>query len=134
MADRQYSAIDQVLRDACEARQVPGVVAAVTDRRGTIYEAAFGYAQLEAGIAMQPDTVFRIASMTKVITSIAVMMLHEEGRIDLDAPFQRYFPEFRQPSVLESFDAASSKYTTCPAAQAITVRQLLTHTSGFGYW
>jgi len=113
---------------------VPGVVAAVTDPHDTIYEGAFGHAQTRASRSMQPDTLFRIASMTKMIATIAVLMLHEQGRIDLDAPFQRYFPEFRQPPVLGSFDQRSRRYTTYPAAQPITVRQLLTHTSGFGYW
>ena len=129
MAEGRHPRIDDVLRDACEARRVPGVVAAVTDRGRTIYEGAFGKAQTQAGHPMQMDTVFRIASMTKVITTIAVMMLYEEGRIDLDAPFQRYFPEF-QPPVLGSFDYRSGKYTSYPPAQPITVRQLLTPHAG----
>ena len=72
--------------------------------------------------------------MTKLVTSIAVMMLRDEAGIDLDAPFVNYQPAFEQPEVLESFDLSSGAYTTRPAKRAITVRQLLTHTSGFGYW
>jgi methyl acetate hydrolase len=83
---------------------------------------------------MHVDSVFRIASMTKLVTSLAVLMLQEEHGVDLDAPFSQYFPEFRQPQVLESFNRASVGYATHPALTPITVRQLLTHTSGFGYW
>jgi CubicO group peptidase (beta-lactamase class C family) len=83
---------------------------------------------------MRLDSVFRIASMTKLITTLAVLMLHEEHGVDLDEPFARYLPEFRQPPLLTSFDSASRSYQARPAASSITIRQLLTHTSGFGYW
>jgi len=72
--------------------------------------------------------------MTKLVTSIAVMMLVDEGKVRLDAPFADYWPEFKQPEVLEHFDPGSGMYQTRPAQSAITVRQLLTHTSGYGYW
>lgn len=72
--------------------------------------------------------------MTKPVTTLAVLMLHEQGRLDLDAPFADYVPGYRQPGVLERFDMETGHYETRPARTAITVRQLLSHTSGYGYW
>jgi CubicO group peptidase (beta-lactamase class C family) len=128
------SEIDRVLRAAATAGGVPGVVAAATDRRRVIYRGAFGFADLSTRRALQLDSVFRIASMTKLVTSIAVLQLRDLGLVDLDAPFARFYREFRQPPVLRSFDPMTRQYQTSPAAGEITVRQLLTHTSGFGYW
>jgi methyl acetate hydrolase len=126
--------LDRVLRDAVSAGKIPGVVAAVTDRSGTIYAGAFGSAAPEGRRALQPDSVFRIASMTKLVTSIAVLQLQEQGRVELDAPFKRFFSGFRQPPVLRRFDPRTLKYEAVPAGRDITVRELLTHTSGFGAW
>lgn len=80
------------------------------------------------------DTVVRIASMTKLVTSVAVMILVEEGRVDLDVPLATYVPGFRQPQVLVSFDASSGHYETRPAARDASLRELLSHTAGYGYW
>lgn len=126
--------IDRALRDAVRAGRVPGIVAAVTDRRGTLYQGAFGLAQSALRDAMQLESVFRIASLTKLITSLAVLTLVEQRIVDVEAPFATYFPEFRQPPVLRSFSPQSREFVAAPAARAITVRELLTHTSGYGYW
>jgi methyl acetate hydrolase len=126
--------VDRALGEAVESRRVPGVAAVVTNRRGPVYEGAFGLARTAERRAMQLDTVCRIASMTKLVTTLGILMLVEEGRIALDEPFKRCFPDFRQPEVLVSFDAATRRYATRPAAHHITVRELLTHTSGYGYW
>jgi CubicO group peptidase (beta-lactamase class C family) len=106
----------------------------VANRRETLYAGAAGVRTRIAHREMEIDCVFRVASMTKLVTSLAVMMLVEEGRIDLDGAFVDYVPGYRQPEVLESFDPNTRRYTTRPADRAITVRQLLTHTSGYGYW
>jgi CubicO group peptidase (beta-lactamase class C family) len=106
----------------------------VADSRVTLYAGAAGVRARGAQTRMKVDSVFRVASMTKLVTSLAVMMLVEERRIDLDGAFVDYVPGYRQPEVLESFDASTRRYTTRPADSAITVRQLLTHTSGYGYW
>lgn len=132
--DLDCRALDGVLNGAVEAGQVPGVVAAVTDRAGTVYEAAAGLARTSVPRAMTVDGVFRIASMTKVVTSLAVMMLHDEARIALDAPLASCLAAHEQPDVLDSFDAATRAVATRKCAQAVTIRQLLTHTSGYGYW
>jgi methyl acetate hydrolase len=126
--------IDRALRDAVRAGRVPGIVAAVTDRRGTLYQGAFGLAQSALRETMQFDNVFRIASMTKVVTSVAVLTLVERGLVDVEAPFKTYFPEFQQPPVLQSFSPESREFVAAPAAHDITVRELLTHTAGYGYW
>ena len=82
---------------------------------------------------MANDTIFRIASMTKPVTSVAVMMLVQEGDIGLDDPVSEYLPAFEDEKVIENFNPADKSYTTRPAATPMTVRHLLTHTSGLGY-
>jgi methyl acetate hydrolase len=128
------SELDRVLHGAVRAGKIPGVVAAATDRGGTVYVGAFGSAATDARRAVQPDSVFRIASMAKLVTSIAVLELLERGSLELDAPFRRFFRDFRQPPVLRRFDPQTLRYRTAPADRDITVRELLTHTSGFGTW
>lgn len=125
--------LDDALRAAVDSGTVPGVVAAVSDARGLVYEGAFGRAGAASG-AMRPDTVFRIASMTKIVTSVAVLMLHDAGCVDLDKPLAGYLPGYREPPVLDDFDAATLRYRTHRAARPITLRDLLTHTAGYGYW
>jgi CubicO group peptidase (beta-lactamase class C family) len=126
--------LERLMREGVANGVAPGIVAAVTDRDTILYQLAAGVRSSASGEEMRPDTVFRIASMTKLVTSLAIMMLVEEGKIELDQPFAAYFPEYRQPGVLESFDAKTGQFTVSPARGPITVRQLLTHTSGYGYW
>jgi methyl acetate hydrolase len=126
------SEIDSVLRRAVEAGEVPGVVALAATDRGVLYEGAFGQRDLAAGPAMTEDTIFRIASMTKAVTSVAAMQLIEQGKLSLDEPIGRVLPELAAPYVLQGFDA-SGKPRLRPAKRPITLRHLLTHTAGFGY-
>jgi CubicO group peptidase (beta-lactamase class C family) len=106
----------------------------VANGRESLYVGAAGVRARHVQRKMESDSIFRVASMTKLVTSLAVMMLVEERRIDLDGAFVDYVPGYRQPEVLQSFDPNTRRYTTRPAESAITVRQLLTHTSGYGYW
>jgi len=122
-----------VLAAAVARGDVPGVVAMVTDRRGTVYQGAFGVADVSSGRPMTVDAIFRIASMTKPVTSLAVMQLVEQGRLSLDDPAEKYLPQLANLQVFESFDAKTGAYTVRPAKRAPTVRHLLTHTAGFGY-
>jgi methyl acetate hydrolase len=124
--------IDAVLRRAVEAGEVPGVVAMAATDHGLLYEGAFGLHDMANGPAMTRDTVFRIASMTKAVTSVAAMQLVEQGRLQLDEPIANVVPELASPQVLEGFDAAGTPRLR-PARRPITLRQLLTHTAGFGY-
>jgi methyl acetate hydrolase len=124
--------IDAVLRRAVDSGAVPGVVALATDRRGTLYQGAFGRRDLDAPAPMTLDTVFWIASMTKAITSVAAMQLVEAERLDLDAPLGPLLPQLAAPQVLEGF-ALDGTPRLRPAKQPVTLRRLLTHTAGFTY-
>ena len=126
--------ISSVLAQFVDEQSVPGVLGVVTDTDHTVYTGAFGAARRREAVAVAPDTVYRIASMTKPLTSAAVMLLVDDGAVELDAPLSRYVPGYRQPDVLVSFDAPTCEYVTRPAKSELTVRQLLSHTSGYGYW
>jgi CubicO group peptidase (beta-lactamase class C family) len=127
------AAIDHSLRAAVERKDVPGVVALVTNRERVLYEGAFGVADVATGRPLAPDALFRIASMTKPITSLALMQLVEQGRLGLDDAAERYLPELAGLKVVESFDAATGAYRLRPASRPPTVRHFLTHTSGLAY-
>ena len=127
------AALDASLRGAVEARDVPGVVALVTDRERVLYRGAFGVADVATGRPLAQDAIFRIASMTKPVTSVALMQLVEQGRIGLDDPAENYLPELARLRVLESFDPATGAYQVRPPARPPTVKHFLTHTSGLAY-
>jgi methyl acetate hydrolase len=127
------AAIDSSLREAIERKDVPGVVALVTDRERVLYQGAFGVADVSSGRPLAKDSIFRIASMTKPITSVALMQLVEQGRIGLDDPASKYLPELAELKVFESFDPATGAYKVRPASRPATVRHFLTHTSGLAY-
>ena len=124
--------IDGVLKQAVDAKEVPGVVAMATTDKGLLYEGAFGVRALDQTAAMTPDTVFRIASMTKAIATVAAMQLVEQGKLTLEGPVPNIDPTLGSPTVLEGFDAAGAPKVR-PAKGPITLRQLLTHTAGFSY-
>lgn len=127
------SAIDEVMRDAVARKEVTGVVVMAADRKRIIYQGAFGVADIDDARPLKLDALFRIASMTKAITSTAAMQLVEQGRFALEDPVAKYLPEFAKLSVFESFDGAAGAYRLRPATKAVTVRHLFTHTSGLGY-
>jgi CubicO group peptidase (beta-lactamase class C family) len=125
--------IDAYLTTVVRDTRIPGIVALVVDADRVVYTGAFGKQNVGAGLPMATDTIFRIASMTKPVTSVAVMMLVQEGDIGLDDAISQYLPAFEDKPVIETFNAADKTYTVRPAAGPITVRHLLTHTSGLGY-
>jgi methyl acetate hydrolase len=124
--------IDAVLKQAVDAKEVPGVVAMVATDKGLFYENAFGVRELGKGPDMTLDSVFRIASMTKAITSVAAMQLVEQGKLKLEEPVPNIDPALGSPQVLDGFDASGTPKLR-PAKKPITLRHLLTHTSGFCY-
>jgi len=130
---QQPQPIDAMLLGAVERKDIPGVVAMAADRSRVIYQGAFGMADIAAARPLRLDALFRIASMTKPVTAVAAMQLVERGRVALDDPAEKYFPDFANQSVLESFDAATGAYKLRPATKPVTVRHLFTHTSGLGY-
>jgi methyl acetate hydrolase len=126
------SGVDQVLSEATDRGDVPGVVAMAASRDGPVYEGAFGRRALPDGAEMTPDTVFWIASMTKAITSTAAVQLVDRGKLSLDRPIAEVLPELASPQVLEGFDASGEPQLR-PATRPITLRHLITHTAGFTY-
>ena len=127
------AALDTSLRGAVERKDVPGVVTLITDRERVLYQSAFGVADVATGRPLASDALFRIASMTKPVTSVALMQLVEQGRIGLDDPAEKYLPELAGLKVLESFDAATGAYQLRPPSRPPTVKHFLTHTSGLAY-
>ncbi|HEY3189783.1 MAG TPA: serine hydrolase domain-containing protein [Solirubrobacteraceae bacterium] len=118
------SDLDGLLERAVAERRVPGAVAVVTGPGELVYEGAAGTAT--------PSTVFRIASMTKAVTSVAALQLLEQGRLELDQPVESILPEFGELQVLEGFDGDTPRLR--PPATPATIRHLMTHTSGLGYF
>jgi len=128
-----FAAVDELLRQYVEAQRVPGAVALVLRDGKPVYRKAFGWENVAAKAPLRPDAIFRIASQTKAVTSIGLLLLYDEGKFQLDDPISKYLPAFRAPRVLASFDPQDSTYTTVPATGEVTIRQLFTHTSGISY-
>ena len=124
--------IDEKLQAAVAAGAVPGVVAMAAGPDGVLYEGAAGKRSTAADDPITPDTMMRIASMTKMITTTAALQLIERGSLRLDAPVEEYRPEFADLPVLTGFDGDTPQLRA-PSVQA-TVQHLVTHTAGFGYW
>jgi CubicO group peptidase (beta-lactamase class C family) len=126
------SPIDKVLEDAVAAGAVPHVAAIAADADGVIYQGASGPRAAGEGDPVGVDTHFRIMSMTKMVATVAALRLVEQGRLELDGPVAEYCPEFADLQVLVGFDGDTPKLR--PPASRATVRQLITHTAGLGYW
>lgn len=124
---------DEILARAVERGDVFNVVAVAATADGILYQGAFGKRFVGSGDDVALNSIFRIASMTKAITSVAAMQLVEEGALSLDAPVAKYIPRFDELEVLEGFDPQTHEPQLRPPSTLVTVRQLLTHTSGFGY-
>lgn len=126
------SKLDAVIAGAVGDNKIPGVVLAVSDREGLIYEGAAGVRALGKPEAMTTDSLFWIASMTKAITSTAALQCVERGLLSLDAPAANYLPSLGDAKVLDGFDGAGKPRLRAPK-RPVTLRHLLTHTAGFGY-
>ncbi len=133
MSPERLSRIDAMCKEAVKDGDVPGIVALVTRKGKIVFHEAYGMADNASKRKMKKDDIFRIASQSKAITSTAVMMLWEEGKFKLDDPISRFISEFKNPQVLKSFKYADTSYTAVAANKEITIRHLLTHTSGIGY-
>lgn len=132
MSSERLQKIEEMLKTAIEKGQIPGAVALVARDGKIVLHKAFGTANA-AGEMLEKDDIFRFASQTKAITATAVMMLWEEGEFRLDDPISKYIPEFKNPKILVDFNEKDSTYDAVPAKNEITIRDLLTHTSGLGY-
>jgi len=131
-ADRLHR-IDSLLASFTAGHKIAGV-SAIVARHGHIdYWHASGYSDIQAGKLLERNDMFRIASQTKAITCVAILILYQEGKLLLDDPISKYIPEFKNPTVLKTFNAKDSTYTTEPAKREVTIHDLLTHTSGISY-
>jgi CubicO group peptidase (beta-lactamase class C family) len=125
--------VDNLIQGWIQKGWTNGATAMIIRNGKIVYNKAFGFDDPDKKVPMQTNMIFRIASQTKAVTSVAVMILYEEGKFLLDDPISRYIPEFKEPKVLEKFNATDTTYTTLPAKSEITIRQLLSHTSGISY-
>lgn len=125
--------IDKKLQEWLDAKLVNGGVAYIVRDGKIAYNKAFGYADMENKVPMRTDHIFRIASQSKAITSLAILMLMEEGKLMLSDPVSKFIPEFAKPQVVDKFDLKDTTWTTVPAKREVTIKDLLTHTSGLGY-
>lgn len=125
--------IDKMLQQGIDSGWLAGAVGFIARDEKIVYYKSFGVSDIETKTVMHRDDIFRIASQTKAITSVAVMMLLEEGKFLLDDPISKYIPEFANPRVLDQYNEKDTTYTTVPANREITIRDLLTHTSGIDY-
>jgi CubicO group peptidase (beta-lactamase class C family) len=142
LSAQRLGQVHQLLEETVARKQIAGAVALVLRRGKVGYVDAVGRRDVEAGAPMTADSIFRIASMTKPVTSTAIMILADHGRLDLSDPVSRYLPEFKFPIVaLPRTDAAGKPragtqiedYTLVPAYRPITIRDLLRHSSGLTY-
>ncbi len=126
------TAIDKVLRDAVDSGGVPHVAAIAADRDGVIYQGSAGPREAGQSDPVTVDTLFRIMSMTKMPCTVAALQQVEQGNLDLDAAVADYCPEFAEIQVLTGFDGDTPVLR--PPARQVTIKNLITHTSGLGYW
>ena len=124
--------IDNHLQDHLDKKWIPGAVAMVARKGKIVYSTHLGTSGINKQ-DMKVDDIFRLASMTKPIVTTAIMILLEEGKCTLEDPISKYIPEFKSPVVLKEVNAKDSTFTSEPSPSEITIRQLLSHTSGIGY-
>lgn len=129
----RLSRIDKMCEAEVANGNVPGIVSLVARNGKIVHWKAYGMAENQTGRKMKRDDIFRIASQSKAITSTAVMILWEEGKFKLDDPISKYIPEFKNQQVLKSFQYSDTTWTGEPVKNEITIRNLLSHTSGIGY-
>ena len=133
ISSERLARIDNMCSNAVKNGNIPGVVALVARNGKIVLWKAYGMADNPSSRMLKRDDIFRIASQSKAITATAVMMLWEEGKFQLDDPISKYIPEFKNPQVLQSFRYEDTSFTTVQAKSEITIRNLLTHSSGIGY-
>ena len=130
-ATNRMHAIDETLRGGIARRKIPAVVGMVASEKKILYSGAFGNRD-SSGVPVHTDSIFAIASMTKAVTTVAALQLVDEGKLGLDEPVSKYLPKLANLDVLEGFDA-NGKPSLRPAKTLITLRHLVTHTSGLCY-
>ncbi len=127
-----FSAIDSLFNAAVENNEIPGVVALISHQDKIIYNKAFGFRNIEEDDLLKVNDIFRLASMTKALTAVAILQLQEKGLLEVNDFVYKYLPEFKNPKVLIEV-LPDSSFTSKPSMSEITIHQLLTHTSGLSY-
>lgn len=130
---KRLANIDTLINGYISRDWVKGVVTIVVKDGQVVQNKAYGYSDAETKKPMQPNSIFRIASQTKAIVSAGILILYDEGKLSLYDPVSKYIPEFAHETVLDSFHMSDTTYTTVPAKRDITIKDLLTHTSGIDY-
>ncbi len=133
MSSERLGRIDIVVNEYMTKKWIPGAVVLIARNGKIVLHKAYGINDPVKQTALKKDDIFRIASQTKAITSTAILILYEEGKLLLDDPLSKYIPEFKNPKILVTFNEKDSSYTSEPAKGEITIRHLLTHTSGIDY-
>jgi len=133
MSSERLARIDLLVNEYVTKKWTPGAVVLIARNGKIVFHKAYGFSDAEKATLLKKDDIFRIASQSKAVTSLAVLMLHEEGKFGLDEPISNYLPEFKNQRVIANFNWTDSSYTTQPAKGEVTIRQLLTHTSGIDY-
>ena len=124
LTERGKAALTAQMNEAVEKGDAPAIVEIVVNRDGVLYRGASG---------LPTNTIFNIASMTKPVTSVAIMMLAEQGKLKIDDPVAKYLDGYDKLQVISKFNAADATYETRPAKTVMTIKHLLSHTSGIGY-
>ena len=127
--DKRLALIDTLLKNYVAKNWLTGAVTLIVKDNQLIHYKGHGYADAATKKPMQADAIFRIMSQSKALTSLAILQLFEQGKLQLDQPIHQFIPEFKSPGVLNYFNMADSSYTTLPAKRDITFRDLLTHSS-----
>lgn len=132
MSSEKLEKLDGFIQKYIDEEKVPGGVFLIARKGNIVYNKSFGISNSKGKLYEKKD-IFRIASMTKAVTTVAIMQLYEQGKIGLDEAVFRYIPAFKKQQVLDTFNKKDSSYTTIPAKRPVTIRHLLTHTSGISY-
>ena len=132
-SDSNIDEINSVMESEIENNRIAGSVVLLA-RNGSIFlNHAYGWKNKEAGVAMDNDHLFRMASMTKPVTSVAILQLVEQGKIQLSDPLEKYISGFSNPSLIRQYERETGNFDSRPAQKSITIHHLLTHTSGISY-
>ncbi len=133
MSSERLINLEQWLAAESEKKHIPGSMLLVARKGKIVYHGAVGYHDIETKEKLKKDQIFRIMSMSKAITTVAVLMLYEDGYFQLDDPVSKFIPEFRNAQVLQEYHSNDTTYTAVPAKNQVTIRHLLTHTAGIPY-
>ena len=133
VSSERLTRIDNLFQEYVDHEYCAGASAIIARKGKIVYYKAIGYGDLESKTLLEKDAIFRVASQTKAITSVAIMILYEEGKFLLDDPVSKYLPEFSNQGVLDTFNETDSTFSIIKANKQVTIRDLLTHTSGYGY-